>query len=57
MRMVDYGVATVSMIDNITVLLYRIYSVLNGSFVKETYNFVDPTNRSHPIVLSCVYDG
>jgi len=25
-------------------------SLLQGSFTKETYNFIDPTNQSHPIV-------
>ena len=32
-------------------LFYRMLSVLQGSFAKETYNFKEPTNRSHPIVL------
>ena len=31
-------------------LLWKIYSLLEGSFAKETYNFKEPTNRSHPIV-------
>ena len=30
-------------------LFYRISSLLQGSFAKETYNFKEPTNRSHPI--------
>ena len=44
-----YGVATVSRIDEIIGLFCRISSLLSGSFAKETYNFIDPTNRSHPI--------
>jgi len=44
-----YGVATDSMIDKIIGLFCRIMSLLQGSFTKETYNFIDPTNQSHPI--------
>ena len=44
-----YGVATVSRIDKITGLFGRIASLLQVSFAKETYNFIDPTNQSHPI--------
>jgi len=29
--------------------LCRISSVSQGSFAKETYDFKEPTNRSHPI--------
>jgi len=38
-------------------LFCRISSLLQGSFAKETYNFKEPTNRSHPIVASntCTY--
>jgi len=43
------GVATVSRIDKIIGLFCRILSLLLGSFAKETYNFIDPTNQSHPI--------
>ena len=32
-------------------LLQNIVSFI-GSFTKETYNFKEPTNRSHPIVSS-----
>ena len=32
-------------------LFCRISSLLQGSFAKETYNFTEPTNRSHPIVV------
>jgi len=31
-------------------LFYRIYSLLWGSVTKETYNLMEPTNRSHPII-------
>jgi len=44
-----YGVATVSRIDKIIGLFCRILSLLEGSFAKETYNLIDPTNQSHPI--------
>jgi len=30
-------------------LFCRISSLFKGSFAKETYNFKEPTNRSHPI--------
>ena len=36
------GVATVSRID-------QILSLLQGSFAKQTYSLIDPTNQSHPI--------
>jgi len=29
-------------------LFYRILSLLYGSFEKQTYNLLDPTNKSHP---------
>jgi len=45
----DYGVALVSSIDQIISLFCTIASVLEGSFANETYNFIDPTNPSHPI--------
>ena len=44
-----YGVATVSRIDKITGLFCRKMFLLQGSFAKETYNFIDSTNQSHPI--------
>ena len=50
-----YGVATVSRIDKIIDLFCRIASFLQGSFEKETYDFIDPTNQSHPI--GCVWNG
>jgi len=46
-----YGVATVSRIDKIIVLFCRISSLLLGSFAKETYYLIDPTNRSHHIYM------
>jgi len=33
-------------------LFCRMSSVLQGSFAKETYNFKEPTNRSHPVRVS-----
>ena len=42
----------VSRIDKIKGLFCRIASLLKVSFAKETYNLIDPTNCSHPI-LSC----
>ena len=41
-----YGVATVSRIDKIIRLYCRISSLLQGSFAKETYVLIDPTDRS-----------
>ena len=38
-------------------LFKTIQSLLQGSFAKETYNFKEPTNRSHPITcLLLCYD-
>ena len=45
----DTGVAVDSRIDKIIGLFCRTMSLLQGSFAKETYNFIDPTDRSHPI--------
>ena len=45
-----YGVATISRIDKITGLFCRISSLLQGSFAKETYHFIDSTTCSHPII-------
>ena len=42
---------SVSRMDKITCLFCKISSLLQGSFAKETHNFIDPTNRSHPIAL------
>jgi len=46
-----YGVATISRLLRIMGLFCRIQSLLQGSFAKETYNFKEPTNRSHPIFM------
>jgi len=51
----QYGVATVSRLLKMMDLFCRISSLLYGSFAKETYNFKEPTNRSHLIVSSAVY--
>jgi len=48
-----YWVVTVSRIDKMIGLFCRISSLLEGSFAKETYNFIDPTNQSHPILGGC----
>jgi len=45
----DYGVATISRLLKIIELFCRILSLLLVSFAKETYNFKEPTSRSHPI--------
>ena len=45
-----YGVATCSRLLKIIGLFCRLSSLLQGSFTKETYNFKEPTNRSHPIL-------
>ena len=44
-----HGVATISRLLKIIGLFCRTLSLLWGSFAKETYNFKEPTNRSHPI--------
>ena len=46
--------ATISRLLKIIGLFCRISSLLQGSFAKETCNFKEPTNRSHPIVCFCV---
>jgi len=48
-KLITYRVATISRLLKITGLFCRISSLLQGSFAKETYNFKEPTNRSHPI--------
>jgi len=45
----SYGVATINRINKTIGLFCRIASLLWGSFAKETYNFIDPTNISYPI--------
>jgi len=44
-----YGATISGLLKNIG-LFCIILSPLLGSFAKETYNFKEPTNRSHPIV-------
>ena len=46
-----HGVATISRLLKIIGLFCRISSLLQGSFAKETYDFKEPTNRSHPIYV------
>ena len=41
--------ATISRLLKIAGLFCRTSSLLQGSVAKETYNFKEPTNRSHPI--------
>jgi len=48
-----YGVATISRLLKIIGLFWRISSVLQGSFAKETCTFQEPTNRSHPLYILC----
>ena len=48
----DYGVASISRLLKIICLFCRISSLLLGSFAKETYNFKEPTSRSHPIPIT-----
>jgi len=51
-------VATISRLLKILGLFCRIESLLLGSFAKKTYNFKEPTNRSHPIMYharKCIY--
>ena len=45
----NYGVATISRLLKSLGLFRRIYSLLQGSFAKETCNYKEPTNRCHPI--------
>ena len=56
----SYGVATISRLLKIIRLFCRISSLLQGSCEKETYNFEEPTHRSHPIsctgaIRLCMY--
>ena len=41
--------AAVSRLDKIIGLFCRVLSLLWDSFVKETYDVIDPTHRRHPI--------
>jgi len=49
-------VATISRLLKIIGLLCRISSLLYISFAKETYNFKEPTSRSHPIAALWLTD-
>jgi len=56
----DNRVATIGRLLKILGPLYRMPSLLQGSFAKETYNFKEPTNRSNPIssaAETCVWHG
>jgi len=53
--MLWYGVATMSRLLKILRLFCRISSVSWESFAKKTYNFKEPTNRSHPIRAVCTH--
>jgi len=46
-----YGVATVSRIDKITGLFCKRALQKRRYSAKETNNFIDPTDRSHPIYI------
>jgi len=53
-----YGVASISRLLKMIGLFYKRALWKRLYFAKETYNFKEPTNRSHPIVMSIVYsDG
>jgi len=45
-------VATISRLLKIIGLFCRILSLSYGTFAKETNNFKEPTNRSHPIRMN-----
>ena len=49
----EYEVAMLSRLLQIIGFFCRIWSLLEGSFAKETCNFKEPTNRSSPIPGCC----
>jgi len=51
---VGYGVALVSRIDKIIGLFCKRALQKRRFSAKETFNFIDPTDRSHPIVSTAV---
>ena len=51
MCFVCYGMAATSRLLQIMGFFCRLSSLLQGSFAKETYDFKEPINRSHPIVV------
>jgi len=53
-RDVCYGVALVSRIDTIIGLFCKRDLQKRQYSAKETYNLIDLTNRSHPIMCVCV---
>ena len=46
-----YGVASVTRIDKIISLVCKRALLTRRYSAKETYNLIDPTDRSHPILL------
>jgi len=52
MRVYHYGVASISGLLEVISLFCKIWSHFYGSLAKQTCNFKEPTNRSHPI---CIY--
>jgi len=51
---VSYGVATMNRLLQIIGLFCRVSFLLQGSFAEETYDFKEPTNRSHPVLRGVV---
>jgi len=51
----ESGVATIGRLIKNIGFFCRIWSLLYGSFTKETYDLKEPTNRSHPIVSSVTH--
>ena len=59
-RTLWYGVASVSRIDKITGLFCKRALLKRRYSAKETYNLIDPTDRSHPIsdfTISVIWGG
>jgi len=52
-----YGVALASRIDKMIVLFCKRALSKRQHSAKETYDFIDPTNRSHPICIEPVVDN
>ena len=51
-----YGLASVSMLDKGIGFFFRILSLLQGSFAKETCDLKKPTNHSHPLCVAWLID-
>jgi len=47
---ISWGVVTISRLPKMIGLFCRMSSLLKVSFAKETYDFKEPTNRSHPMI-------